>query len=70
MKAELSTPTPISCFTSVTAVECGSSVSYALTQEGKGYAWGMGTCYQLTTGLFFFINATKLVNILSTVEAA
>ena len=34
----------------MSAGECGSSVCYALTEAGDAYAWGMGTCYQLTTG--------------------
>ena len=49
---EISIPTLITSLKSVSAVECGSSVCYALTEMGEGYAWGMGTCYQLTTGMF------------------
>eukprot|EP00800_Vazella_pourtalesii_P001053 TRINITY_DN10890_c0_g1_i2.p1 TRINITY_DN10890_c0_g1~~TRINITY_DN10890_c0_g1_i2.p1 ORF type:complete len:433 (+),score=75.62 TRINITY_DN10890_c0_g1_i2:50-1348(+) len=49
---EVTIPTPIASLKNVSAVECGSSVCYALTETGEGYAWGMGTCYQLTTGMF------------------
>ncbi|XP_068616457.1 regulator of chromosome condensation [Brachionichthys hirsutus] len=34
----------------VSGVECGASVSFAVTGEGSVYAWGMGTNLQLGTG--------------------
>ncbi|KAI6660354.1 Regulator of chromosome condensation isoform X3 [Oopsacas minuta] len=49
-KTELSTPTLIDSLSRICSVECGSSVCYAINEEGKAYAWGMGTCNQLTTG--------------------
>jgi len=33
-----------------TEVACGTAVSYAVTEEGKLYSWGMGTNGQLGTG--------------------
>eukprot|EP00088_Acartia_fossae_P027087 TRINITY_DN27867_c0_g1_i6.p1 TRINITY_DN27867_c0_g1~~TRINITY_DN27867_c0_g1_i6.p1 ORF type:complete len:474 (+),score=126.00 TRINITY_DN27867_c0_g1_i6:60-1424(+) len=34
----------------ITEVACGSAVSYAVTEDGKCYSWGMGTNGQLGTG--------------------
>lgn len=48
---EKSTPTLISRLPAVSSVACGASVGYAVTQDGRVFAWGMGTNYQLGTGL-------------------
>jgi hypothetical protein len=34
----------------VVAVGAGSSTSYAVTEDGEGYAWGFGENLQLTNG--------------------
>ena len=34
----------------ITHVSSSSSVGYAISKEGKGYAWGFGENLQLTTG--------------------
>ncbi|CAM2104847.1 unnamed protein product [Caretta caretta] len=47
---EKSMPTLIPELPSVTSIACGASVGYAVTQEGRAFAWGMGTNYQLGTG--------------------
>ncbi|XP_040835640.1 regulator of chromosome condensation isoform X1 [Ochotona curzoniae] len=47
---EKSVPTLISKLPAVTSVACGASVGYAVTKDGRVFAWGMGTNYQLGTG--------------------
>ncbi|XP_019368066.1 PREDICTED: regulator of chromosome condensation [Gavialis gangeticus] len=47
---EKSDPTPIPGLPSVSSVACGASVGYAVTKDGRAFAWGMGTNYQLGTG--------------------
>ncbi|XP_017525240.1 regulator of chromosome condensation isoform X1 [Manis javanica] len=47
---EKSTPTPIPRLPTVSSVACGASVGYAVTKDGRVFAWGMGTNYQLGTG--------------------
>ncbi|XP_073173765.1 regulator of chromosome condensation isoform X2 [Lepidochelys kempii] len=47
---EKSMPTLIPELPSVSSIACGASVGYAVTQEGRAFAWGMGTNYQLGTG--------------------
>lgn len=46
------TPTPIPALANVKCVEiaCGNCVSYAISDEGKVYAWGMGSSSQLGIG--------------------
>ncbi|TKC40526.1 hypothetical protein EI555_013087 [Monodon monoceros] len=47
---EKSVPTFISRLPAVSSVACGASVGYAVTKDGRVFAWGMGTNYQLGTG--------------------
>ncbi|XP_029475514.1 regulator of chromosome condensation isoform X2 [Rhinatrema bivittatum] len=47
---EKSKPTLISGLPSIASVACGASVSYAVSKDGRIYAWGMGTNYQLGNG--------------------
>ncbi|XP_063091963.1 regulator of chromosome condensation isoform X2 [Cavia porcellus] len=47
---EKSIPTLISRLPCVSSVACGASVGYAVTKDGRVFAWGMGTNYQLGTG--------------------
>uniref|UniRef100_A0A8D2CVR5 Regulator of chromosome condensation 1 n=1 Tax=Sciurus vulgaris TaxID=55149 RepID=A0A8D2CVR5_SCIVU len=47
---EKSIPTLISRLPTVSSVACGASVGYAVTKDGRVFAWGMGTNYQLGTG--------------------
>lgn len=47
---EKSVPTLISRLPTVSSVACGASVGYAVTKDGRVFAWGMGTNYQLGTG--------------------
>lgn len=47
---EKSTPTLISRLPVVSSVACGASVGYAVSKDGRVFAWGMGTNYQLGTG--------------------
>ncbi|XP_073936908.1 regulator of chromosome condensation isoform X2 [Castor canadensis] len=47
---EKSTPTLISRLPTVSSVACGASVGYAVSKDGRVFAWGMGTNYQLGTG--------------------
>ncbi|XP_066191292.1 regulator of chromosome condensation isoform X3 [Sylvia atricapilla] len=47
---EKSTPTVIPELPSITSVACGASVGYAVSRDGRAFAWGMGTNYQLGTG--------------------
>jgi len=45
----------------VVEVGCGSVVSYAVTAEGKCYAWGMGTNGQLGNGEDDDVTAPQLM---------
>ncbi|NXJ71359.1 RCC1 protein, partial [Rostratula benghalensis] len=47
---EKSTPTIIPDLPSISSVACGASVGYAVSSDGRAFAWGMGTNYQLGTG--------------------
>ncbi|XP_072890854.1 regulator of chromosome condensation isoform X2 [Hemitrygon akajei] len=47
---EKSTPTVIQGLPVITDVACGASVSYAISKDGRAFAWGMGTNFQLSTG--------------------
>ncbi|EGW01158.1 regulator of chromosome condensation isoform X2 [Cricetulus griseus] len=47
---EKSIPTLISRLPIVSSVACGASVGYAVSKDGRVFAWGMGTNYQLGTG--------------------
>ncbi|XP_054026823.1 regulator of chromosome condensation [Dryobates pubescens] len=47
---ERSSPTAIAELPSVASVACGASVGYAVSTDGRAFAWGMGTNYQLGTG--------------------
>ncbi|KAL6053277.1 hypothetical protein STEG23_009372, partial [Scotinomys teguina] len=47
---EKSIPTLISQLPVVSSVACGASVGYAVSKDGRVFAWGMGTNYQLGTG--------------------
>ncbi|XP_056142568.1 regulator of chromosome condensation [Lampris incognitus] len=47
---EKSKPTLVAGLELANGVNCGASVSYAVTREGSLYAWGMGTNLQLGTG--------------------
>nr|XP_054504403.1 regulator of chromosome condensation [Agelaius phoeniceus] len=47
---EKSTPTVIPELPSIVSVACGASVGYAVSSDGRAFAWGMGTNYQLGTG--------------------
>ncbi|EDL30108.1 regulator of chromosome condensation 1, isoform CRA_c [Mus musculus] len=47
---EKSIPTLISRLPVVSSVACGASVGYAVSKDGRVFAWGMGTNYQLGTG--------------------
>ncbi|NXH19769.1 RCC1 protein, partial [Bucco capensis] len=47
---EKSKPTVIPELPNITSVACGASVSYAVSSDGRAFAWGMGTNYQLGTG--------------------
>ncbi|NWY95659.1 RCC1 protein, partial [Loxia curvirostra] len=47
---EKSTPTVIPELPSIVSVACGASVGYAVSSDGRVFAWGMGTNYQLGTG--------------------
>ncbi|XP_046387227.1 regulator of chromosome condensation-like [Ischnura elegans] len=49
---DASSPTPISALTSKKTkwVACGSTVSFAITEDGLTYSWGMGTNCQLGFG--------------------
>ncbi|XP_006097310.1 regulator of chromosome condensation isoform X4 [Myotis lucifugus] len=47
---EKSMPTLIPRLPIVSSVACGASVGYAVTKDGRVFAWGMGTNYQLGTG--------------------
>uniref|UniRef100_A0A8V5GJ17 RCC1-like domain-containing protein n=1 Tax=Melopsittacus undulatus TaxID=13146 RepID=A0A8V5GJ17_MELUD len=47
---EKSIPTVIPELPSISSVACGASVGYAVSRDGRAFAWGMGTNYQLGTG--------------------
>uniref|UniRef100_F6PGW9 Regulator of chromosome condensation n=2 Tax=Ornithorhynchus anatinus TaxID=9258 RepID=F6PGW9_ORNAN len=47
---EKSVPTPIPALPAVSSVACGASVGYAVAKDGRVFAWGMGTNFQLGTG--------------------
>ncbi|NWX06940.1 RCC1 protein, partial [Caloenas nicobarica] len=47
---EKSTPTVIPELPRISSVACGESVGYAVSSDGRAFAWGMGTNYQLSTG--------------------
>lgn len=47
-----SEPTKLPGLKNISRVGTGSTVSYAVGENGKAYAWGMGTNLQLTTGTF------------------
>ncbi|XP_048413937.1 regulator of chromosome condensation isoform X3 [Stegostoma tigrinum] len=47
---EKSTPTIVQGLPVITTVACGASVSYAVSKDGRAFAWGMGTNFQLSTG--------------------
>ncbi|NXX96399.1 RCC1 protein, partial [Centropus bengalensis] len=47
---ERSTPTVIPELPNISSVACGASVGYAVSSDGRAFAWGMGTNYQLGTG--------------------
>uniref|UniRef100_A0A672ZNV8 RCC1-like domain-containing protein n=1 Tax=Sphaeramia orbicularis TaxID=375764 RepID=A0A672ZNV8_9TELE len=47
---EKSEPSLVTGIEPASGVECGASVSFAITREGSVYAWGMGTNLQLGTG--------------------
>uniref|UniRef100_G3W0W5 Regulator of chromosome condensation n=2 Tax=Sarcophilus harrisii TaxID=9305 RepID=G3W0W5_SARHA len=47
---EKSCPTLIPKLPPVSSVACGASVGYAVTKDGRAFAWGMGTNFQLGTG--------------------
>ncbi|KAM5182363.1 regulator of chromosome condensation [Mantella aurantiaca] len=47
---EKSEPTLIPGLPKIASVACGASVSYAVSQNGRVFSWGMGTNQQLGTG--------------------
>ncbi|XP_072357167.1 regulator of chromosome condensation isoform X2 [Scyliorhinus torazame] len=47
---EKNAPTIIQGLPVITGVACGASVSYAVSKDGRAFAWGMGTNFQLSTG--------------------
>ncbi|KAK6473183.1 regulator of chromosome condensation-like [Huso huso] len=47
---EKSEPTAVPELTDAETVACGASVSFAVTRNGRVFAWGMGTNLQLGTG--------------------
>uniref|UniRef100_A0A1A9WTS1 RCC1-like domain-containing protein n=1 Tax=Glossina brevipalpis TaxID=37001 RepID=A0A1A9WTS1_9MUSC len=52
IQQDVDTLTPITFLTkkSIIDISCGDAQSFALTSDGKLYAWGMGTNHQLGTG--------------------
>ncbi|XP_069751457.1 regulator of chromosome condensation isoform X2 [Narcine bancroftii] len=46
---EKSTPTTIQGLPIIADVACGASVSFAISKDGRAFAWGMGTNFQLST---------------------
>ncbi|XP_058859325.1 regulator of chromosome condensation-like isoform X2 [Acipenser ruthenus] len=49
-REEKSEPTAVPELTDAETVACGASVSFAVTRNGRVFAWGMGTNLQLGTG--------------------
>ncbi|KAL8220408.1 UNVERIFIED_CONTAM: Regulator of chromosome condensation [Gekko kuhli] len=47
---EKSTPTAIPGLAKASSVACGERVGYAVTEDGRAFAWGMGSNLQLATG--------------------
>ncbi|XP_027720536.1 regulator of chromosome condensation isoform X2 [Vombatus ursinus] len=47
---EKSSPTLIPKLPPASSVACGASVGYAVAKDGRAFAWGMGTNFQLGTG--------------------
>ncbi|XP_053563000.1 regulator of chromosome condensation [Bombina bombina] len=47
---EKSEPTLIPDLSNIVSVNCGASVSYAVSKDGHVFSWGMGTNLQLGTG--------------------
>ncbi|XP_075459977.1 regulator of chromosome condensation isoform X2 [Ascaphus truei] len=47
---EKSEPTAIPGLPSIASINCGASVSYAVSKDGSVFSWGMGTNQQLGTG--------------------
>ncbi|XP_048358014.1 regulator of chromosome condensation [Sphaerodactylus townsendi] len=47
---EKSTPTAIPGLAKASSVACGERVGYAVTENGRAFAWGMGSNLQLATG--------------------
>ena len=43
-------PTLVPSLANCVEVACGTAVSYAITEEGQCFSWGMGTNGQLGTG--------------------
>lgn len=52
VKEDVTTLQPINALKAkkITSISCGEAVSFALTEDGKIYAWGMGSNNQLGTG--------------------
>ncbi|XP_078238677.1 regulator of chromosome condensation-like [Pogona vitticeps] len=48
--SEKSTPTIIPGLPKSSSVACGERVGYAVTEDGRAFAWGMGSNLQLATG--------------------
>ena len=48
--ADATTPTAVQGLETAVEVACGTAVSYAITQAGDCFSWGMGTNGQLGTG--------------------
>nr|XP_056702422.1 regulator of chromosome condensation [Euleptes europaea] len=47
---EKNTPTAIPGLAKASSVACGERVGYAVTEDGRAFAWGMGSNLQLATG--------------------
>ncbi|XP_054856050.1 regulator of chromosome condensation [Eublepharis macularius] len=47
---EKSTPTAIPGLAKSSSIACGERVGYAVTEDGRAFAWGMGSNLQLATG--------------------
>ncbi|XP_077193351.1 regulator of chromosome condensation [Paroedura picta] len=47
---EKNTPVAIPGLAKVASVACGERVGYAVTEDGRAFAWGMGSNLQLATG--------------------
>ena len=48
--ADATTPTAVQDLETAVEVACGTAVSYAITEAGDCFSWGMGTNGQLGTG--------------------